>query len=103
MAGPKKRKATAQTNGDNPSKKAKSQHPNPKPKLKTKTKPKSTLKKPVSIDSLRWRKAELPDMFDDAEGFYGLEEIDDVEIVRNNNIVEFVRAPLSYGPVPLCA
>ena len=30
-------------------------------------------------------------MFNDAEGFYGLEEIDDVEVVRkDNNTVQFV-------------
>lgn len=48
----------------------------------------------VGIDSLRWRTSKLPDMVNDAEGFYGLEEVDDIEIVRNaDNTVEFVRAP----------
>ncbi|KAJ8130616.1 hypothetical protein O1611_g3011 [Lasiodiplodia mahajangana] len=44
----------------------------------------------VGIDSLPWSKAKLPEMFNDAEGFYGLEEVDGVEVVRgSNNIVEF--------------
>ena len=89
MAGSKKRKATIHnTNGDsdNPTKKPKSQHSNGKI---------SKRRRPVAIDSLRWRKAKLPDMFDDAEGFFGLEEIDDVEVIRkDNNIVQF-RAAVS--------
>ncbi|KAJ1328093.1 ATP-dependent RNA helicase DDX24/MAK5 [Microdochium nivale] len=44
----------------------------------------------VSADSLQWRKATIPDMTNDAEGFFGLEEIDDVEIIRHSdNRVEF--------------
>ncbi|KAJ2977036.1 hypothetical protein NUW58_g7932 [Xylaria curta] len=47
-------------------------------------------KRSVGIDSLPWSKAKLPDMFNDAEGFYGLEEVEGVEIVKgSNNIVEF--------------
>lgn len=48
-------------------------------------------KRSVGIDSLPWSKAKLPEMFDDAEGFYGLEEVDGVEVVRSSgNILEFV-------------
>lgn len=48
-------------------------------------------KRSVGLDSLPWSKAKLPEMFDDAEGFYGLEEVDDVEVVRGSgNIIEFV-------------
>ncbi|KAI0169295.1 DEAD-domain-containing protein [Hypoxylon sp. FL1284] len=47
-------------------------------------------RKPTSANSLRWTKAKLPDMFNDAEGFYGLEEVDDVEVIRNaDNTIEF--------------
>ncbi|KAK8096851.1 ATP-dependent RNA helicase [Apiospora kogelbergensis] len=67
-------------------------------KQKTQAKPKS--QKPVkranrlfAADSLKWKEADLPDMFGDAEGFFGLEEIDDVEVIkRPDNSVEF-RAP----------
>ncbi|KAI1116541.1 ATP-dependent RNA helicase MAK5 [Nemania sp. NC0429] len=47
-------------------------------------------KRSVGVDSLPWSNAKLPEMFDDAEGFYGLEEVDGVEVVRGSgNIVEF--------------
>lgn len=52
---------------------------------------KPVVKKAVALDSLPWNEVKMPDMFDDAEGFYGLEEIDDVEVVREGNVVKFVR------------
>ncbi|RYO97131.1 hypothetical protein DL765_011300 [Monosporascus sp. GIB2] len=70
--GGSKRKSAAQ-NGDNPKKKLKPQQPT--------TKVSKKVKRPASADSLRWRKAKLPDMYNDAEGFYGLEEVDDVEVI----------------------
>ncbi|KAI4169227.1 MAG: hypothetical protein LQ346_008985 [Caloplaca aetnensis] len=39
--------------------------------------------KAVGIDALPWGQAKLPDRLDDAEGFFGLEEISDVEVVRD--------------------
>lgn len=36
----------------------------------------------VRLDQLNWKKVALPDRLDTVEGFYGLEEIDDVDIVR---------------------
>lgn len=36
----------------------------------------------VGIDDLNWKAVALPDRIDDVEGFYGLEEIDDVDIVK---------------------
>lgn len=41
--------------------------------------PRTTFK----VNELDWKRVELPDLLDDAEGFYGLEEIDDVEIIRD--------------------
>ena len=38
--------------------------------------------KPVSIEELRWSAVPLPDRFEDAEGFFGLEEIEGVEVIR---------------------
>ena len=40
-------------------------------------------KKPVRLDKLPWRDVEMPDRMDDYEGFFGLEEIDDVEVLRD--------------------
>ncbi|KAI9682415.1 MAG: ATP-dependent RNA helicase [Caeruleum heppii] len=37
----------------------------------------------LSLDALEWKEVALPDRFDDAEGFFGLEEIDDVDVVRD--------------------
>ena len=37
----------------------------------------------VSLEQLRWNSVALPERLEDAEGFFGLEEIDDVEVVRD--------------------
>lgn len=37
----------------------------------------------VDSDALAWRRVQLPGRLDDAEGFYGLEEIEDVEVVKH--------------------
>ncbi len=47
-------------------------------------------KRPVAIDALPWNEVKMPEMFDDAEGFYGLEEVEGVEIVRQGDKVQFV-------------
>ena len=36
----------------------------------------------VSVDDLDWKGVPLPDRFEDAGGFLGLEEIDGVDVVR---------------------
>ncbi|KKZ68636.1 ATP-dependent RNA helicase MAK5 [[Emmonsia] crescens] len=36
----------------------------------------------IGIDQLDWKEVALPDLLEDAEGFFGLEEIDGVDIVR---------------------
>jgi ATP-dependent RNA helicase DDX24/MAK5 len=41
---------------------------------------------PRSLDALPWNEVALPARLDDAEGFFGLEEVSDVEIVRDPNI-----------------
>lgn len=45
----------------------------------------NTNSKPTSnaLDSLRWKQVTLPDRLEDAEGFFGLEEIEDVDVVRD--------------------
>lgn len=40
----------------------------------------------VSLNTLPWTEVRLPDRFEDAEGFFGLEEIEDVEVVRDTNL-----------------
>ena len=50
----------------------------------------STKNVPVAPESLPWKEVEMIDMFDDAEGFYGLEEVDDIEVVRDGNRIQFV-------------
>ncbi|KAF2275493.1 DEAD-domain-containing protein [Westerdykella ornata] len=37
----------------------------------------------VRLDQLQWKPVEMPDRLDDYEGFFGLEEIDDVDVVRD--------------------
>lgn len=42
----------------------------------------------VGIDDLNWKEVALPDRMEDAEGFFGLEEIDGVDIVRKSGVGE---------------
>lgn len=39
--------------------------------------------KVVRLDELNWKSVEVPETLDDYEGFFGLEEVDDVEVVRD--------------------
>lgn len=66
-----------------------------KKRQKIETTETSASKKPVAVDSLPWNEVQMPEMFDDAEGFYGLEEVDDVEVVRQGDKVQFVIWPSS--------
>lgn len=38
----------------------------------------------TSLDNLAWKEVALPDRLEDAEGFFGLEEIEDVAVVRDD-------------------
>lgn len=42
-----------------------------------------------SLESLPWHEVPLPENFEDAEGFFGLEEISDVDVVRDSGKVEY--------------
>ncbi|KAI3392252.1 hypothetical protein diail_5940 [Diaporthe ilicicola] len=55
-------------------------------------------KRVVDANSLAWKAVDLPEMFNDAEGFFGLEEISGVDVVRNGNVVKFVTADDSPTP-----
>lgn len=56
-----------------------------------KTQQQSQTKRPVSVDALAWKTVDIPEMFDDAEGFFGLEEITGVDVVKEGDVVKFVR------------
>ena len=47
-------------------------------------------KRPVAADALPWNEVEMPEMFDDSEGFFGLEEIEGVDVIREGDSVKFV-------------
>ena len=64
--------------------KRKIDHGQPRPGKRARTSSAETKKGPaVRGDALRWRQVSLPDRMEDAEGLYGLEEIEDVEVVRD--------------------
>lgn len=48
-------------------------------------------KRVVALDALPWNEVEMPDMFEDAEGFFGLEEVEGVEVIREGDTLKFVR------------
>ena len=58
--------------------------------------------RPVSLDSLPWQEVAFPENgFEDAEGFFGLEEISDVKIVKDTKLgkVEYRVCQLSLNSV----
>ena len=55
-----------------------------------KTQTASNPKRAVAVDALSWKTVDVPEMFDDAEGFYGLEVVEGVDIVKDGGTVKFV-------------
>lgn len=53
----------------------------------------------VSGDALKWKTVELPGRLEDAEGFFGLEEIEDVEIVKDDQNRHVMFRPKSGAAV----
>ncbi|KAF2227310.1 P-loop containing nucleoside triphosphate hydrolase protein [Elsinoe ampelina] len=54
--------------------------------------------KRVRLENLDWKDVDMPDKLDDYEGFFGLEEIDDVDVVKDDltGVVSFAsRAPVA--------
>lgn len=45
----------------------------------------------IGVDDLNWKEVAMPDRMADAEGFFGLEEIDGVDVIRasDNGVVQF--------------
>ena len=63
-------------------------------KLGHKAKPAATKpKRVVAVDDLPWKTVDVPEMHDDAEGFFGLEEVEGVDIVRVGDKIQFVSRP----------
>ena len=50
-----------------------------------KRKDKRTKKRAVALNDLKWRSVDVPGALDDYEGFFGLEEVDDIEIVKTES------------------
>lgn len=38
----------------------------------------------LSMEDLNWKEVAMPDRMEDATGFFGLEEIDGVDVIRSN-------------------
>jgi hypothetical protein len=43
----------------------------------------------VQLNELAWKEVAMPDRLDDVEGFFGLEEVDDVDIVNEDGKIGF--------------
>lgn len=63
--------------------------PSSAPAKRARTDGGSKPKKIAPVDALKWKEVSLPDRLDDIEGFYGLEEVEGVDVVRDNGKVEF--------------
>jgi len=50
---------------------------------------KSGSSNPTALESLPWHEVPLPENFEDAEGFFGLEEISDVDVVKSSGKVQY--------------
>ncbi|KAF8448586.1 P-loop containing nucleoside triphosphate hydrolase protein [Terfezia claveryi] len=61
-------------------------------------KPKPKFGKNVRLDDLAWKEVSMPDRLDDVEGFFGLEEVDDVEVVREDGAIKFIGAGDDESP-----
>ena len=53
--------------------------------------PKPKFGKNVQLDDLVWKEVSMPDRLDDVEGFFGLEEVDDVEVIREDGAIKFIK------------
>lgn len=49
----------------------------------------NTDSKTVALDELPWSSVSLPDKIENAEGFYGLEEVSDVEVISDSKAGRF--------------
>ncbi|KAL8689444.1 MAG: hypothetical protein Q9218_004893 [Villophora microphyllina] len=75
-------------------------HERPKKRQKIKNTPNQVQTKSlatVSVNALPWNEVPLPDRLDDAEGFFGLEEISDVEVVKDTKQGKVEFRSLTHG------
>ncbi|AQZ09636.1 MAK5 (YBR142W) [Zygosaccharomyces parabailii] len=63
---------------------------NAKPKTRGKSQRKTTKSVIVAPSELKWKKVDIPDSLEDYGGFYGLEEIDGVDVRVVNGKAEFI-------------
>lgn len=49
----------------------------------------ATARAAVTLETLPWHEVPVPEHFEDAEGFFGLEEISDVDVVKDSGRVEY--------------
>ncbi|RKF53608.1 ATP-dependent RNA helicase mak5 [Golovinomyces cichoracearum] len=54
-------------------------------------------KKQVALDTLPWSQCEVPGLDESAEGFIGLEEVDNVEVVREGEFLKFITTAAQSG------
>lgn len=47
--------------------------------------------KAIRLDELAWKEVSMPDRLDDVEGFFGLEEVGNVDVVRDGAVVKFIK------------
>ena len=43
----------------------------------------------ISLETLPWHQVPFPENFQDAEGFFGLEELSDVDVIRKSGNIEY--------------
>ena len=81
-----KRKLSSQIKNQKPRKKKRLRPTTQKTQLSSTSKQesKSAIVDTLPIDSLEWNDASLPHRLDDYEGFFGLEEVDGVEVLRQD-------------------
>lgn len=51
----------------------------------------------VRLDELQWKEVPMPDRLDDFEGFFGLEEVEDVDVIRDAETGKMSFAALGNG------
>ena len=57
--------------------------------------------KPVYLDTLPWHEVAFPESgFEDAEGFFGLEEISDVEVVKDPKLGKVEYKVCQFSSIP---
>ncbi|KAF2670281.1 DEAD-domain-containing protein [Microthyrium microscopicum] len=62
--------------------------------------PKARKRQRVALDELGWQSVEIPDNLDDYEGFFGLEEVDDVEVIKASGLISFHAKGKDGAPQP---